>query len=180
MNRMARGIAAFAVVASLGACSTASLSNCEACTATGRGADEGTGWKQIGGAVLGGAGGGALGSMFGKGTGNTAMTIAGTLLGAFLGSEVGQSLDRADRAYANEAQGAALSRRHSEVGDRVEWRNRESGNRGWYDVMDEYEDRRGNYCREYQQTIVVGGRKQQSYGTACQQRDGSWKLVSQR
>lgn len=169
MNRIIRGIAAFAVVASLGAC-----------TATGRGADEGPGWKQIGGSVLGGAGGGVLASMFGKGTGNTAMTIAGTLLGAFLGSEVGQSLDRADRAYANEAQGAALSRRHSEVGDRVEWRNRESGNRGWYDVMDEYEDRRGNYCREYQQTIVVGGRKQQSYGTACQQRDGSWKLVSQR
>ncbi len=34
------------------------------------------------------------------------------------------------------------------------------------------------YCREYQRTVNVGGRTQQSYGTACRQPDGAWKIVS--
>jgi hypothetical protein len=33
------------------------------------------------------------------------------------------------------------------------------------------------YCREYQTTTTVGGRTVSSYGTACQQPDGSWRLV---
>jgi hypothetical protein len=33
-------------------------------------------------------------------------------------------------------------------------------------------------CREYQSTVIVGNRKQQSYGTACLQPDGSWSLVN--
>lgn len=36
------------------------------------------------------------------------------------------------------------------------------------------------YCREYQTQTVVGGQVQPSYGTACQQPDGSWKIVSQK
>jgi surface antigen len=58
--------------------------------------------KQTGGAVLGGAGGALAGSQFGKGKGQLATTALGTLLGAWLGSEAGTSLDRADRAYANQ------------------------------------------------------------------------------
>lgn len=33
------------------------------------------------------------------------------------------------------------------------------------------------YCREYQSSSVVGGRQVYSYGTACQQPDGSWRIV---
>jgi len=33
------------------------------------------------------------------------------------------------------------------------------------------------YCREYQSTTIVGGQKIASYGTACQQPDGSWRIV---
>jgi hypothetical protein len=33
------------------------------------------------------------------------------------------------------------------------------------------------YCREYQQTVIIGGVQQQAYGVSCQQADGSWKLV---
>lgn len=36
------------------------------------------------------------------------------------------------------------------------------------------------YCREYQTQTVVGGQVQPSYGTACQQPDGSWKIVGQK
>ena len=33
------------------------------------------------------------------------------------------------------------------------------------------------YCREYQSSSVVGGQQVYSYGTACQQPDGSWRIV---
>ncbi|HEY4134679.1 MAG TPA: hypothetical protein VGO34_05640 [Alphaproteobacteria bacterium] len=33
------------------------------------------------------------------------------------------------------------------------------------------------YCREYQTTTTVGGQRTASYGTACQQPDGSWRIV---
>ena len=33
-------------------------------------------------------------------------------------------------------------------------------------------------CREYQSTIQVNGQPQQSYGTACLQPDGSWRIVN--
>jgi hypothetical protein len=32
-------------------------------------------------------------------------------------------------------------------------------------------------CREFQQTIVVNGQQQPAYGRACEQPDGSWKIV---
>jgi len=38
----------------------------------------------------------------------------------------------------------------------------------------------GRQCREFQQTITVGGRTEQAYGTACLQPDGSWEIVDTR
>lgn len=35
------------------------------------------------------------------------------------------------------------------------------------------------YCREYQRNVVVGGHREESYGTACRQPDGAWKIVSE-
>ena len=36
----------------------------------------------------------------------------------------------------------------------------------------------GRYCREFQQTIIIGGRSEDAYGTACQRPDGSWEIIS--
>jgi len=36
----------------------------------------------------------------------------------------------------------------------------------------------GRYCREFQHEISVGGQREQAYGVACQQPDGSWEIVS--
>ncbi len=36
------------------------------------------------------------------------------------------------------------------------------------------------YCREYTKTIRVGNHRETGYGTACQQPDGSWMIVSAR
>lgn len=34
------------------------------------------------------------------------------------------------------------------------------------------------FCREYQKSIIVNGRPERGYGTACKQEDGSWLIVS--
>jgi hypothetical protein len=36
------------------------------------------------------------------------------------------------------------------------------------------------YCREFLQTVVIGGVQQQAYGVSCQQADGSWKISNDR
>ncbi len=35
----------------------------------------------------------------------------------------------------------------------------------------------GRQCREFQQSVTVGGKSEQAYGTACLQPDGSWEIV---
>ncbi len=132
--------------------------------------------KQTGGAVLGGIGGAALGSQFGKGTGQIVGVAAGTLLGAFLGSEVGKSLDRADQASMEQANQRALE--SSQTGHTSTWRNPDSGNSGTITPTNTYQNASGQNCREYQQTIVVGGKSEQAHGTACRQPDGSWQVVN--
>lgn len=130
--------------------------------------------KQTGGALIGGGAGALAGSQLGHGTGKIAMTAVGALLGAFAGSEVGSSLDRADQMYANQAGQQAFETARS--GQPIVWNNPDSGHTGTITPTRTYEPSPGQYCREYQQTVTVGGQQQQSFGTACRQPDGSWKL----
>lgn len=156
-----------------------SLAGCAQPGAYGGGYGSGGGMgitKQTGGAVLGGVGGAVAGSQFGKGKGQLAMTAVGTLLGAFIGSEVGASLDRADHTYANQASQRAFETAPS--GQAITWNNPDSGHYGSVTPMRTYEQAPGQYCREYQQTVTVGGERQSSYGTACRMPDGSWKVVN--
>ncbi|MBX6324275.1 MAG: hypothetical protein IRY94_20875, partial [Rhodospirillaceae bacterium] len=44
-------------------------------------------------------------------------------------------------------------------------------------VSPAYQGPGGQTCREYSTTVYIGGRPQVSYGTACLQPDGSWRLV---
>jgi surface antigen len=134
-----------------------------------------SGPKQTGGAVLGGIGGAVAGAQFGKGTGTLVGVAAGTLIGALLGSEVGKSLDKADRTYMERANQRALETTPS--GTQVSWRNPDSGNAGTIVPQPAYQAPGGEYCREFQQTIQVGGESKQGYGTACRQPDGSWKVM---
>jgi len=39
-------------------------------------------------------------------------------------------------------------------------------------------DPNGVYCREYTRPAMIGGRQVSTYGTACQQPDGTWKIIS--
>lgn len=145
----------------------AALSLLAACTTTG-------GEKQTVGTLGGAVAGGVLGAQFGKGDGRLIATGVGTLLGAFLGSEIGASLDRADRLYAERAAQQAYA---APVGETITWRNPESGHSGAITTTREGYSSSGAYCREYQQTITVGGQVERAYGVACRQPDGSWKIV---
>lgn len=130
--------------------------------------------KQTAGTVLGGVGGAVVGSQFGKGTGNIAATAAGTLLGAFLGSEVGASLDRADRLEAERAHQTAMS---SPMGEPIRWNNPDSGHSGTVTPVKDGRTDSGRYCREYRTTVQIDGREEVAYGQACQQPDGTWRVV---
>jgi surface antigen len=140
------------------------------------GACEGTGGpRQTGGTLLGGIGGAALGAQFGRGTGQLAAVAAGTLLGSLLGSDIGRSLDRADLAYADRANRTAET---AAIGQPIQWSNPQTGNSGTITPIREGTDSAtGAYCREFQQTVTIGGRTEQAFGTACRQPDGTWQVA---
>lgn len=131
--------------------------------------------KQDIGTVVGAVGGGVIGSNVGKGKGAIAATIAGTLLGAAVGSSIGSSLDKADMAAYHETSQRALET--AQPGQALPWRNTQSGNYGSVTPSNYYQNADGQYCREYTQTIVVGGKKEEGFGRACRQPDGSWKIA---
>lgn len=136
----------------------------------------GPGTKQTVGTLLGAAGGAALGSNIGKGKGQIVGIAAGTLLGAAVGSGIGASLDRADKMYYNQTYTRTLETVPS--GQTVAWQNPDSGNSGSFTPTRTYQNN-GQYCREFTQTIRVGGQQQQGYGVACRQPDGTWQIVQQ-
>ena len=132
------------------------------------------GQKQTIGTGVGALAGGLAGSQVGSGKGQLWATGIGALLGGLAGSEVGASLDRADRMYMTQAQTSAVA---APIGESISWNNPDSGNKGTITPVRDGTSNSGRYCREYQQTITVGGKQQSGYGTACQQPDGSWEVV---
>ncbi len=137
---------------------------------------ESAGPKQQIGTLLGAAGGAVAGAQIGDGKGRLAATAAGTLLGAFVGSKVGKWLDDVDMALLRQTQQKALETAPS--GTSSAWKNPDSGNSGEIMPQRTYQDASGIYCREFQQTITVGGNTESAHGTACRQPDGTWKIAS--
>lgn len=65
------------------------------------------------------------------------------------------------------------------IGQRIQWA--ENGAGGTVVALrDGTDTATGAYCREFQQEVTIGGRLERSYGTACRQPDGAWKIVSTR
>ena len=132
--------------------------------------------KQTLGTLLGAGLGGLAGSQIGSGTGQLVAVGAGVLIGGLIGNEVGKSLDKADQVYAE--RNAQQTLETAPTGTTATWVNPDSGNSGSVTPTATYQSAGGEYCREYQQTVTVGGEQQSAYGTACRQPDGSWKLVN--
>lgn len=146
-------------------CLALTLAGCETAT------------RQDVGMVAGGALGGLLGSQVGHGDARTAAIIGGTLLGGFLGGAVGKNMDDTDRL---KMQQALESNRTNQA---ASWSNPDTGAHYTVKPVRTYtrQTRRGTTqpCREFINEAIIGGKKQQVYGTACRQADRSWKIVSQ-
>ena len=130
--------------------------------------------KEIGGLLAGGALGGFLGSQIGGGSGQLVATGAGVFLGALIGGHIGRQLDEKDRLEHQRATQQALET--ARAGQGVAWSNPDSGNQGTITPTRTYQKADDQYCREFQQTIIVGGEPEEAYGTACRQPDGSWRI----
>jgi surface antigen len=94
--------------------------------------------------------------------------------GGLIGAQIGASLDRADQAALHQTTQTALET--APANQALPWRNPNSGNYGTVTAGAVYQDQ-GQYCRAFQQTIVVVGQQRQGDGKACRQPDGSWKIV---
>lgn len=135
---------------------------------------EGRGPKQTGGTIIGAGVGALAGSAIGKGRGKLAAVAIGTLAGALIGSDIGKSLDRADRLAMARTSQRALEK--NKAGQASSWTNPDTGNKGTVQPTKTFQTASGQYCREYQQTVTIGGKTQNAYGTACRQPDGTWKI----
>ena len=130
--------------------------------------------KEGAGTLLGATGGAILGSNIGDGEGRVVAVAIGTLAGALFGQEIGRSLDRADRIAMG--QNAQYSLEHTRSQETTTWNNPDTGNSGTMTPTRTYQTAAGQYCREYRQTVIIGGEEENAYGTACRQPDGSWMI----
>lgn len=127
--------------------------------------------KQDIGAATGGILGGLLGNQVGHGSARTAAVIGGTLLGACIGGSIGHTMDEVDRMNMNQALESTPTNQ-----TRC-WTNPDS--HICYKVTPKRTYYHGDQpCREYTTSAIIGGKRQQVYGTACRQADGAWKIVS--
>ena len=127
--------------------------------------------------AVGGLGGAAAGGLLASAVGGGATGIAaGTILGGLIGGAIGNELDAADRRQVQQTATHAFENTPS--GTSVPWSNPDSGNAGSITPTHTFQSATGQYCREYQQTVTIGGEQQQSFGRACRQPDGSWQIMN--
>ena len=102
------------------------------------------------------------------------VVIFSLLAGALIGNQIGKTMDEHDKLMLEKSSHQALE--FSPSGSSVEWNNPDSGNHGYITPTKTFRES-GQYCREYQQEIVVGGEKHKAFGKACRQADGHWKII---
>jgi surface antigen len=127
--------------------------------------------RELLGAALGGAAGGLLGSEIAKGDDRPLAIAGGTILGILVGGSIGHSMDALDQSCVGQILEYAPAR------EPVVWKNPDRDAAYEVTAVRTYEDGDDRYCREYQATATIGGRLQETYGTACRQPDGSWQIV---
>jgi surface antigen len=113
------------------------------------------------------------------GTTGVSKTTGGAQLGASAGGLIvapfRTSLGRDDQKALHDATANALE--NTLPNQAAPWRNPSSGDYGTVTPGPVQQVASGQYCREFQQTIIAGGREQQGHGRACRQADSSWKMV---
>ncbi len=120
------------------------------------------------GTITGGLIGGLVGSRFGRGSGRGVAIAVGALAGSMIGTAIGRRMDTVDRMQMA---------RSFDTGRPEHWTNEKTQHEYSVRPKPVYTSRAGTPCREFNMDVNIGGRKQQAYGTACHQADGSWKIV---
>lgn len=129
--------------------------------------------NNTGGATVAGATAGALlGAAAFSGSDAWLGIVGSALVGGLAGYGIGKYMDRQDQANM----ATALSK--TPQGKQATWTNPKSDITYTVVPKKNYHNSEGQYCREYQTTITVGGEEQKAYGRACRQPDGQWKIVS--
>ena len=90
-----------------------------------------------------------------------------------IGQSIGQQLDERDRYLM--AQTFEHTMEKAPTNASGQWQNPDTGHGGTITPTNTIVTN-GTPCREFTQTVSIGGQMQEAYGTACRQADGSWKI----
>ena len=136
---------------------------------------EDAGPNQTGGTAIGAATGGIIGASLAGRHDGLAGAVFGAAIGGLIGNAIGKDMDDNDRRRMMEAQQRAYA---GPIGQPIIWDNPDNGHSGSITPIRDGHTESGDYCREFQTDVNVGGQRQSAYGKACRQPDGSWKIVS--
>lgn len=85
-------------------------------------------------------------------------------------------IDELSEEQSRKHEQAQIEAASAAVGESIIWED--AGASGSVTVVREGTSTSGKQCREFQQTVMIGGESESAYGTACLQDDGSWKIVA--
>lgn len=124
----------------------------------------------------GGLGQTAMGGLLGDPNGAAGAVTGISVKGALLQGPFVTFLERGDidRAYKS----ASYTLETQPSGQTRIWRNPSNGHWGTMTPARTYLNAEGRYCREYRQTVTIGGQEHQAGGKACRSDDGVWQIVS--
>lgn len=108
--------------------------------------------------------------------GPVAIVPVPVVLAAVVSDELSARLSRADQVALERTTQTTLE--SVPIGTESRWNNPESGHAGTVMPTRTFQRASGQYCREFTQVIVIGGRSEEIKGTACREADGTWRRVT--
>lgn len=85
-------------------------------------------------------------------------------------------LDQMNEAQQRTLEAAQIRATTAPVGETIIWNDGTAS--GTVAATRDGTSSSGRYCREFQQTVTIGGKTENAYGTACRTADGAWEIVS--
>jgi len=124
----------------------------------------------------GGLGQYSMGGLLGGPNGDAGAVAGISIKGALLQGPFVTFLERGDIDRAYKTASHTLETQPS--GQTRIWRNPQNGHWGTMTPARTFLNAEGRYCREFRQTVTIGGQEHQAGGTACRSDDGVWRVVS--
>ena len=131
---------------------------------------------ELAGATVGAAVGGYGGAQLGSGLGMWAYTAGGAIVGGLVGYQGGRILKESDMAFYQGTANKALATAGN--GTTSNWKNPKTGHSGAFRPIKTVVTLNGQTCRHFRSTVAFSDAVESGDGTACQQSDGSWKIIS--